>query len=288
MNFINKLNRKFGKYAIHNLMFYIIILYATGYLLFMINPNFYERFLSLDVKMILKGQIWRLATFIIQPPNTSILFLALELYIYYMIGTNLERAWGAFRFNLYFLSGILFNILATIILYLITGISFSYGLIYINRSLFFAFAALYPNVQFLLLFILPVKVKYLAYFYGAFIIYEVIKLSFSGVYGIALAVAILVSLGNFLIYFLSTRNYQRLSPSEYKRKTNYKKQVKAGRMGNVVDFNGRKTITRHKCTVCGRTEMDDDNLEFRFCSKCEGNYEYCMDHLFTHEHVKKQ
>lgn len=288
MNFINKLNRKFGKYAIHNLMFYIIILYATGYLLFMINPNFYERFLSLDVEKILRGQIWRLATFIIQPPDTSILFLALELYIYYMIGTNLERAWGAFRFNLYFISGILFNILATIILFFITGYSISYGLIYINRSLFFAFAALYPNVQFLLFFILPVKVKYLAYFYGAFIVYEVIKLSFSGIYGIALAVAILVSLGNFLIYFLSTRNYQRLSPSEYKRKANYKKQVKAGRMGNVVDFNGAKKITRHKCTVCGRTELDDDNLEFRFCSKCDGDREYCMDHLFTHEHVKKQ
>ncbi len=288
MNIINKLNRKYGKHAIHNLMFYIIILYATGFLIDMINPYFYSKYLSLDVAMILKGQIWRLGTFIIQPPETNVLFLALELYIYYMIGTNLERAWGAFRFNLYFLSGILFNIVATFILYFITGYSISHGLIYINRSLFFAFAALYPNIQFLLFFILPVKVKHLAYLYAAFIIYEMITLSFSGIYGIALAVAILVSLGNFLIYFFATRNFKGLSPSEFKRKSNYKKQVKAGRGAKVVDFQGKKVITRHKCAVCGRTELDDDSLEFRFCSKCDGNYEYCTDHLFTHEHVKNQ
>lgn len=288
MNIINKWNRRFGKFAVHNLMFYIIILYATGFILDMINPYFYNQYLSLDVAKILKGQIWRLGTFIIQPPETNLLFLALELYIYYMIGSNLERAWGAFRFNLYFLSGILFNIIATFLMYLITGYSISYGLIYINRSLFFAFAALYPNIQFLLFFILPVKVKHLAYLYAAFIIYDIIKLSFTGIYGIALAVTILVSLGNFLIYFLSTRNYQKYSPSEYKRKAKFRRDVSAGRGEKVVDFNTRKVVTRHKCTVCGRTELDDDTLEFRFCSKCDGNYEYCSDHLFTHEHIKKQ
>ncbi|WFR59840.1 hypothetical protein QA584_12400 [Anaerocolumna sp. AGMB13025] len=285
MNFINKLNRKYGRYAIHNLMFYIILLYAAGFFVNIINPYFYRTYLSLDIDAILHGQLWRLVTFIIQPTSSSnIFFLAIELYLYYMIGNALENAWGAFRFNMYYLSGLLFNILSTVIIYLFTGVSLDFGLLYINRSMFFAFAALYPNVEFLLFFILPVKVKHLGYIYGAFVLYQ-IYLSFAN-HQYFVGVAIAVALGNFLIYFLSTRNYKRISPNELKRKSNYKRQVNSGRSGNVVEFRGKKTVTRHKCAVCGRTELDDENLEFRFCSKCDGNYEYCMDHLFTHEHVK--
>ena len=85
-----------------------------------------------------------------------------------------------------------------------------------------------------------------------------------------------------------TRNYKKVSFKEYKRKAQFRKRVNEGRAGsNVVNFNGRTAITRHKCAVCGRTELDDDSLEFRFCSKCDGNYEYCSEHLYTHEHVKK-
>jgi hypothetical protein len=260
-------------------------LYAAGFFVNLINPLFYGYYLSLDIDAILHGQLWRLVTFIIQPTSsTNIFFLAIELYLYYMIGNALENAWGAFRFNMYYLSGLLFNILSTVIIYLFTGQSFDFGLLYINRSMFFAFAALYPNIEFLLFFILPVKVKYLGYVYGAFIIYQ-IYLSFTS-HQYFVGVAIAVALGNFLIYFLSTRNYKRISPNEFKRKANYQRQVNSGRSGNVVEFRGKKTVTRHKCAVCGRTELDDENLEFRFCSKCEGNYEYCMDHLFTHEHVK--
>ncbi len=283
---MNKWNRKYGRYAIHNLMIYIIVLYAVGFFLDMMNPDFYGRYLMLDIDKVLQGEVWRIVTFIVQPTDSgNFLFLAIELYLYYMIGNSLENAWGAFRFNLYYLSGVLFNILAIIILYLFTGYSYILGLSYINRSMFFAFAALYPNVQFLLFFVIPVKVKYLGYLYGAFILYEIYASIAAHQYYVGVAIA--VALGNFLIYFLSTRNYKRVSPSEFKRKANYKRQVReASNTGNVVDFKGRKTITRHKCAVCGRTELDDENLEFRFCSKCDGNYEYCMDHLFTHEHVK--
>ena len=287
MNVIQKLNRKYGKYAIHNLMLYIIILYAVGFFVNMINPSFYSLYLSLDVKKLFQGQIWRIFTFIIQPTSgDNILFLALELYIYYMIGSSLESTWGAFKFNLYYLSGILFNILAIVLLFVVTGDSYNLGLTYINRSMFFAFAALFPNIQFLLFFIVPVKVKYLGYLYAAYIVFEIYNSLIAGNYYIC--VAIIVALGNFLIYFFSTRNYKRISPTQFKRKANYKRQMKtASNTGNVVEFNGKKAITRHKCAVCGKTELDDDNLEFRFCSKCDGNYEYCMDHLFTHEHVQK-
>lgn len=285
MNFINKLERKFGRHAIHNLMFYIIIMYAAGAIISIINPYFYLMYLSLDVEAVLHGQIWRLFTFIIRPPNAVSIWLLLELYVYYSIGNALERQWGAFRFNLYYFTGILLNIIAIFLMYFIADVRMDFGLIFINRSLFLAFAALYPNVQFLIMFIIPVKVKWLGYIYGAYIVYDMYIALSAGQY--SLAVAIAISIGNFLIFFFSTRNYKRYSPSEYNRKRKFKQAVNSGRRGTVTPFPGKNTITRHKCAICGRTELDDDNLEFRFCSKCDGDYEYCTDHIFTHEHVKK-
>lgn len=292
-SFLNKLERKFGRYAIHNLMKYIIALYALGFVVEVINPQIYYQFLMFDIDKVLHGQIWRIVTFLIQPVDSSnLFFMLISLYLYYMIGNSLENAWGAFRFNLYFISGILFNILAVIVIYIITkvqigvGYSFPISLDYINQSMFFAFAAIYPNVQLMLMFIIPIKVKYLGILYGVLIGYNVVDFLIHGYIGNV--IVILFALANFIIFFLSTRNYKRISPSQIKRRNNYKRQTRQASYGNVTQFNGRNVVTRHKCAVCGRTELDDDNLEFRFCSKCEGNYEYCMDHLFTHEHVKKQ
>lgn len=286
MNFINKLNRKYGKYAIHNLMLYIVVLYAAGYFINMANPYFYLNYLSLDFAKIMRGEVWRLVTFIIQPPTNNLLFLVFSLYLYHMIGNALESAWGAFRFNLYFLSGIILNILGSLVYYLTTGRNVDLGIVYINQAMFFAFASLFPNVQFLLFFFLPVKVKYLSYLYGAFVVYDLVTSLIGGQYG--KCIMIILALGNFLVYFFSSRNFRSMSPKEFKRRNTYKRAVRSSVGGdNVVEFQGKKRITRHKCAVCGRTELDDENLEFRFCSKCDGNYEYCMDHLFTHEHVHK-
>ncbi len=288
MKFLNKMERKFGKYAIHNLMNYVIGLYVVGFIITLINPNLFY-FLTLDIDKVLQGQVWRLVTFLIQVPVLSgmgMFTFLIQMYLYYMIGNSLERSWGAFRFNLYFFSGILFNILATVVIYAVSGISYPFGLSYINQAMFFAFAALYPNVELLLMYILPIKVKYLGYFYAIVYGYEVYMVVKNGFWaeGIAAVLAIL----NFLIFFFATRNYRRISPKEYKRRANYKRQVrKAHNPDNVIQFQGRTTVTRHKCAVCGRTELDDDSLEFRFCSKCDGNYEYCMDHLYTHEHVHR-
>lgn len=290
MELLRKLERKYGRYAIVDLMKYISILYVMGAMLNLVNPYFYEQYLSLNIGMVLKGQVWRLVTFIMIPSGLSsgfdLIFFALELYLYLMIGRSLENAWGAFRFNMYYLSGLLFNIVAAFLLYFTLGGTYPMGLAYINRAMFFAFAAIYPNVQFIVLFIIPVKVKYLAYLYAVVIGYDI----FNNIRGaivtpyhtwrvvyIAIAVSIIVALLNFLIFFFATRNYKRISPATRKRRRNYHNQV-----------NRQKTVTRHKCAVCGRTELDDENLEFRFCSKCDGNYEYCMEHLFTHTHVKKK
>lgn len=160
MNWLDKLERKFGRYAIHNLMYYIIILYAVGFVFQMINPSFYYNYLSLDAAAILHGQIWRIVTFIIQPPSSSLLFIIIVLYFYYVLGSNLERTWGAFRFNVYFFSGMLFHVIAAIIVYLLTGLSLPLGTSYLNLSLFFAFAAMYPDLEFLLFFLIPIKAKW--------------------------------------------------------------------------------------------------------------------------------
>ena len=287
MKLLNKLERKYGRYAIHNLMKYVVMLYGIGLVIGTIAPGLYNVGLSLNFDMIKKGQVWRLITFII--PNVSIydiLFVALAAYLYYMIGNALERAWGAFRFNVYFFSGVIFNILASWITYLLTGVSISPSLDYVYGTMFFAFAALYPNTQFLLYFLIPVKAKYLAWFDAALYIIMVIQYIMSKNY--YAIIPVVVSMANFLIFFFTTRNYRRISPKEFERKARFRRQMNAGRnTGNTTTQRGHTVITRHKCAVCGRTELDDDRLEFRFCSKCDGNYEYCMEHLFTHEHVKK-
>lgn len=243
MKFINKLERKFGRFAIHNLIHYVIMLYILGAFLTVINPAFYWTYLSLDIGKVMHGQIWRLVTFIIQPygigNGAGILFFALEMYLYYMIGRSLENSWGAFRFNLYYISGILFNIIAAIIIFIIFKIPYPMGLTYINRSMFLAFAALYPNVQFLLFFIIPVKVKWLGYLYGAYILFDVVNYLMRG--EIALALAILVALTNFFIFFLSTRNYRKVSPKEYKRKVTYKREMNALRSGRDSNKSQRKS-----------------------------------------------
>lgn len=290
MNWIQKMERKFGRYAINNLMYYIIILYIVGYLVDMLNPGFFYSYLSLNVEAILHGQVWRLVTFLAQPMDTSIIFLAFALHLYYMIGQHLEAQWGAFRFNLYFFAGVLFHIIAAFVVYFATGVSMPIGTTYLNLSLFFAFAALYPNVEFLLFFIIPVKVKYLALFDGLFFGYTILQ-AFMPAYGgspyigviyHARAIAAAVSLLNFVIFYFSSRNVKAYSPKQVHRRKKFQKAIRNAR----VNKEAAKVGAKHRCAVCGRTELDDPNLEFRYCSKCNGAYEYCQDHLFTHEHVK--
>jgi hypothetical protein len=287
MNILNKLERRLGRYALRNLMRYVVALYVAGLVIGVINPYAFT-LLSLNFNEIARGQVWRLVTFIVpQSSIYNIIFVFFKAYIFYIIGNALERAWGAFRLNLYFFSGVLFNVLAALIVFLITGQNIGASIEYVYSSMFFAFAALYPNTQFLIYFIIPVKVKYLAWLNGAIYIYIIMRAIIGRNY--LSIITIVVSLANFLIFFLATRNYMRISPREFERKARYRRMRMEGikQSGNVTHVDGHKVITRHKCAVCGRTELDDDMLEFRFCSKCDGNYEYCMDHLFTHEHVTK-
>lgn len=288
MNWLNKLERKFGRYAISNLMYYIIVLYGVGFVLNMVNPQFYYQYLCLNVDAVLHGQIWRLVTFIIQAPSDSLIFIIFALHLYYMIGMELERAWGSFRFNVYFFSGMFFHILAAFIVYFVLGLSLPMSTWYLNMSLFFGFAALYPNVEFLLFMIIPVKVKWLALVDALYFAYGILQAFLpaygGGMFGIvykANAVAAAVSILNFLLFFFGSRNVRPYSPRQVKRKREFKRNIRNA--ARSVNYGGG---AKHKCAVCGRTELDGPELEFRFCSKCNGNYEYCQEHLFTHTHVK--
>ena len=293
MNQHNGLRRKLEKYAIPNLTLYLIICYGIGYLMQFLVPAGYQ-YLMLDPFLVLKGQVWRLVTWILIPPDSSnIFFVLITLYLYYSLGGLLERIWGTYKYNVYLFSGLLFTILGAFVLcgysvlmgaqptmytglYLLNNGSAVYfgqfSTYYINMSIFLACAASIPDVQVLLMFIFPIKVKWLGIVYGIILLVNCIQ------GGIATLIVVIFSLLNFLVFFLRSKGKMHLSVGQIKRQQEFHQKMRSA--GQT------KGITRHKCAICGRTELDGDDLEFRFCSKCNGNYEYCQYHLFTHEHVK--
>ena len=280
MKFIDKLERKFGRFGIPNLTIYMIVCYVIGYALMIVNPGILN-WLSLEPAYILRGQVWRLVTWVLYPPSTSgVLWFAIAvLFFYYPIGTSLERTIGTFKYTLYILSGVIFTILGAFILYfLLVGNVFS--TYYISLSTFLAYAMCYPDMQVLLMFIIPVKMKWMAIFYVVIVVYEMIQYVMAGAW--YLVIPIVASLLNFIIFYFGTKDFSRYNPKEIHRRNEFRRAMEPqGRMKS-----GSGSVTKHKCAICGRTELDDPNLEFRFCSRCNGNYEYCQDHLFTHTHVK--
>ena len=135
-------------------------------------------------------------------------------------------------------------------------------------TIFLAFALSYPDTTIMLYFIIPIKMKWMAIVYGVLIAW-----SFYGS-GMSTRVCILAAIVNFAIFHLTNRRFYHVSPKQVKRRHDYQRQVRQP-----------TNISKHKCAICGRTELDGDDIQFRFCSKCNGNYEYCQDHLFTHEHI---
>ena len=292
MNFLNKLERKIGKYAIPNLSKYLIFGYILGYLIEFINPNILN-FITLNPYLVLHGQIWRLVTWIIIPPESFDILTFIMLYFYYSVGNDLERTWGTFYYNVYIFMGMIFTVLGS---FLIMGLSYwpafsmnplmryygeagyftlvamYFSTFYVNMSIFLGFAMTFPEARVLLMFIVPIKVKWLGIAYGVLLLWSMISTDIIG------KIVIAASLLNFVVFFLMTRSgIRRMSPREVKRRHDFNKEVKKARPMSVA---------KHKCAVCGKNSEDNPDAEFRFCSKCNGNYEYCQDHLFTHTHVQ--
>lgn len=275
-NWLDKMERRFGRYAIRNLTMYLLAGYAIGYLLSFTMPQLLTYF-TLEPALILKGQVWRLLSWVIIPPNDNIIFVIFMMLLYYSLGNTLESYWGAFRYNVYIFSGILFTVIGAFIVNGliggITGFGSLYSTYYINMSIFLACASIMPDSQLLLYGIIPIKMKWLA-------ILDVVLLAVDAVQGgLIIRIVIIASLLNFIIFFFCNRNLRGHSPKQAARRKKFQKQISRPQ-------NQYAGGAKHRCAVCGRTELDDPTLEFRYCSKCNGNYEYCQDHLFTHEHVK--
>ena len=310
--FIEKMEKKLGRYAIPRLPLIMIICYAAGYLMQLINPGIID-VLSLNPYAILHGQVWRIISWILIPPETSnLFFVMIMMYFYYSIGTTLERTWGTFFFNYYIFSGLLFTLIGSFLMfgyvmifehdmidagnamYLLSygeefpamyGGSYYFAVLselfstyYVNMSIFLAFAATYPDMQVLLMFILPIKVKILAIIYAGILVYEAIEMCVKSGSPLGLFV-IGASLLNFVVFFITTRRGFKRTPQMKARAREFKRQVQEA---------SARSIARHKCAICGRTSEEYPELEFRFCSKCEGNYEYCSDHIFTHKHFVRE
>lgn len=287
MNFMMKLERKFRGRGIPNLTIYIIVCYVIGFAIQMVSPEVWS-YISLEPSLILRGQIWRLVTWILTPPSSLDIFTIIMLLFYYQLGTALEKTMGDFRYTVYIISGLIFTVIGAFLLYFIAGGSVGsyFSTYYISMSIFLAFAALYPNMQVMLYFIFPIKIKWLAWLDVAFLAYDIFQVmrvsnAYFGtpftVLTLSVAIPIVASLLNFILFFLMTRNLHRYSPKEVKRRQQFQKAVNRAQA---------QRITKHKCAVCGQTEDDNPDLEFRFCSKCNGNYEYCQNHLFTHTHIQ--
>lgn len=267
MNILNNLERRFGRYAIPQLIVYIVGINALVYMLRYGMPQSDAiGKLWLDPHLVLQGEIWRLFTWIFIPPSASLVWIFFILYFSYMVGIGLEHEWGSFRLNVYYFTGMAATVLAAFI------VGQGTTAIYLNLSLFLAFACIFPDFEILLFFILPVKVKYLAWINWAFIAFTVLTAPLPG------KAAALVSVANYFLFFgadIISNAKNRGFAHQRRRSFSAKLEKGSGRKG-----------TMHKCTVCGVTEDDDPVMDFRYCSTCEGHYEYCMKHLKEHEHKK--
>ena len=282
---MSNLERRFRKYAIRNLSLFLILCYAVGYILTYLHSGILT-YMTLNPYAILHGEIWRLFTWVLIPPRfDNLFFILIMLYFYYSIGTSLELAWGTWNYNVYIFSGMLFTIIGAFVMMGITMLinpsagaweyawmSMAYSTYYINMSIFLAYAVTFPESVVLLMFFIPVKVKWLGIIYGLIIVADTLQNPYY------VKIAIIASLLNFIVFFLRSGRLTRFKPSEVLRRESFKAKAKPAHMGAA------KTI--HRCAVCGRTEKDNPSLEFRYCSKCAGNLEYCKDHLFTHVHVQ--
>ena len=291
---MSKLRQRFERFCyqnrtkgIPNLMLYVSLGSALVYLLSMIDQSatlYYA--LCFDRELILQGQVWRLFTYVFTLTSRNILLTAVTLFCYFSLGRAMENIWGTLKFNIFYFSGIiLMDIYA-----MIFGVNAD--IYYLNMSLFLGYATLYPNAQFLFLFIIPVKAWIFAVIDLALILVTVIGSPFP--YNLFP----LVALANYFLFFgkdvanvlpLSWRvNFRRLFRK--KKGSSGKPNVKPIPFPSAGSYQATvakpKAPYTHKCTVCGKTDISDPDLEFRYCSRCQGYHCYCQEHINNHAHIE--
>jgi hypothetical protein len=259
MKILNRLERRFGRYAVPNLTVALIFCQVVFYVVQYFNRPALGQ-VVLVPGLVLQGQVWRLVTFLFQPPLMNPLYAFFFWYLFYLMGTALERTWGIFRYNLFLLIGYVVTVGAAFV----TPERQTYNG-FLQGSVFLAFAFLYPDFQLLVFFLIPVKVKWLALLQWIGYLYAVVFEPWP------VRLATLASIGNFLLFFWGDL-FLRLR-SGYRRMEHQARQPK------------QRELPRHRCRICGRTDKTDPQLTFRYCSKCAGSCCYCEEHLHNHEHV---
>ncbi len=278
---MRKLNRAIDRFcALHprfgipNLMRYVVFINIAFYILNIFAKGTLS-FLMLDPAAVFRGEVWRLLTYALLPDGGGF-FLLLSLLFYYWMGTALERLWGTAKFNIYYFSGIILTSIGYLLVYLIDRTSYPVcGATYVNTALFFAYAFYNGDAIIHLFYIIPIRMKWLAWIEAGLYVFVICGNLAAGMYGHAALP--LIAMLNLFVYF---------SPAIHRRA-----QVeKAHHRTDAIQF--RKAVREqqkqrgynHKCTVCGKTDTEYPNLQFRYCSKCKGYHCYCEEHIFNHTH----
>ena len=270
--------------GIPNLMLYIALGSAVVYVMSQISGNYFLYYLlCFDRNLILQGQVWRLITYPLTYNAGNILLTAVALLCYYSLGRAMENIWGTLRFNLYYLSGV---VMMDIYCMLFGGTA---DVVYLNMSLFLAYATLFPDSQFLLFFIIPIK----AWIFALIDLVMVLIGLFT--YAFPYNLFSIISLANYFLFF--GKDVLNVIPISWRANAArlFHKKPPVQKKAKVIRFDAGsyeasqasvKAPYTHKCTVCGRTDVSDPDLEFRYCSKCKGYYCYCQDHINNHTHIQ--
>ncbi len=271
--------------GIPNLMLYIVLGTAIVYIMSNIarNPVLYY-LLRFDRTAILQGQIWRLVTYPLTYTISNPLLMLISLFCYYSIGRVMEQFWGTLRFNLFYLTGV---IMMDVYCLLFGGTA---SVTYLNLSLFLSYATMFPDAQFLLFFIIPVKAWLFALVDLVIVLVDLVTLPFPYNF------FSVISLANYFLFF--GKDVLNVVPLSWRRKISGlfgKKTVHtAPQRPKVIPFDAQprqapkpqEAAYTHRCTVCGRTDVSNPELEFRYCSRCRGYYCYCQDHISNHSHIQ--
>ncbi len=288
---MKNLRRKFELYCyqnrnkgIPNLMLYIVLGTAVVYLMSSLAGNYYlYSLLYFDRELILQGQVWRLITYPLTYNAGSLLLTAISLFCYYSLGRAMENIWGTLRFNLYYLSGVLMMDIYCMIFGGYASVS------YLNLSLFLAYATLFPDAHFLLFFIIPIK----AWVFALIDLLSVLMGLITNPFPYNLFSVI--SLANYILFF--GKDVLNVIPISWRANARrlVRRQPKQQKKAKIIEFDAGsyeaskatpKAPYTHRCTVCGRTDVSNPELEFRYCSRCKGYYCYCEDHISNHSHIQ--
>lgn len=269
---------KHPRFGIPNLMLVIVIGTLAVWLFgAMDRTGMLEYYLYFNAGAVLHGEIWRLITFVFIPQSGGI-WLLLFLYFYYFIGSTLEREWGSGRFTIYYLMGMLLTIVYGFITYFVDGSSYLLTSNYINLSMFFAFATLYPDNRVLLFYIIPIKIKWLAIVDALYFVYAIASNLGAG-YGMISFLPLVAILNYFIFCGDTLLRYIRPQSRQQRASTiNFK------RAARQINHEQKTRGYTRKCAVCGRTDTDYPDLEFRYCSRCVGVHCFCQDHINNHVH----